>query len=90
MVDREMFPQWKLILQKTSFKILVISLAVLAIGFGFSIIVIDSCPAKHMSLLEQIRKYESSFDPELCIDIVDKIDIFNDSCEPMVEIIDCG
>lgn len=90
MADREMFPQWKLILQKTKFKVLVILLIITAIGFGFSSILADSCTVKHVGLLDQIKKYENSLDPELCMDIVDKIDLFNESCTPKLETIDCG
>ncbi|HJM79786.1 MAG TPA: hypothetical protein QF656_04550 [Nitrosopumilus sp.] len=43
-----------------------------------------------MSLLNQIRIYEESFDPEFCEDIVEKINSFNDSCNPTIEILDCG
>ncbi len=90
MVDKEMSPPWKLILPKTRFKILAISFVILAIGFGFSFVVVDSCPVKHMILLEQIKEYEDSFDPDLCLSIMNRIDFFNESCEPKLEIIDCG
>lgn len=90
MASSETSLQWKLISQKTKFKVLVISLIIITIGFGFAVIVIDSCPVNHIILLEQIKKYDNSLDPELCIDILEQIDFFNESCEPKVEILDCG
>ncbi|WP_257719694.1 hypothetical protein [Nitrosopumilus adriaticus] len=43
-----------------------------------------------MLILNDIFSYEKSLDPELCEIIVEKIDSFNDSCEPEIEILDCS
>jgi hypothetical protein len=43
-----------------------------------------------MSILNEIKIYEKSFDPEFCELIIEKIDSFNDSCKPKFEILDCG
>ena len=43
-----------------------------------------------MSLLNEISLYEKSLDPEFCEVIVEKIDLFNEQCEPQIEILDCG
>ena len=84
-----MFPQWKLIFQKTSLKILILVLIII------SVIVIlsftgNSCGIQHMMILNDISSYENSLEPEFCEVVVEKIDIFNDSCEPKIEILDCG
>ena len=84
-----MFPQWKLIFQKISLnKLILISIII-------SVIVIlsftgDSCGIQHMLILNEISSYEESLDPEFCEIIVEKIDFFNDDCEPKIEILDCG
>ena len=84
-----MFPQWKLIFQKISLnKLILISIII-------SVIVIlsftgDSCGIQHMLILNEISSYEESLDPEFCEMIVEKIDFFNDDCEPKIEILDCG
>ena len=85
-----MFLQWKLIFQKINLKNLII------IGILFSIILIlivfsdDSCGIHHMLILNEITSYEKSLEPELCEIIIEKIDLFNDDCEPQIEILDCG
>ena len=85
-----MFLQWKLIFQKINFKNLVL------IGILFLIILLlivffnDSCGIRHMLILNEITSYEKSLEPEFCEMIVEKIDLFNDSCEPQIEILDCG
>ena len=43
-----------------------------------------------MSILNEIKIYEKSLDPEFCEIILEKINSFNDSCTPTLEILDCG
>lgn len=70
------------------------NLILIVIGISIIVTVIglngDSCGLQHMIILNQISSYEESLDPELCEIIVEKIDLFNDQCEPQVEILDCG
>jgi len=82
--------QWKLIFQKTSLRNLIL------IAIGISIVGITlsltgySCGIQHMIILNEIASYEKSLEPEFCEIIVEKIDLFNDDCEPQIEILDCG
>ena len=85
-----MFLQWKLIFQKTSLRNFVlivsgISIVIVLIVFGG-----PSCGIQHMIILNEITSYEKSLEPEFCEVIVEKIDLFNDACEPQIEILDCG
>lgn len=50
----------------------------------------NSCGIDHMFILNQINSYEKSLDPEICEEIDEKIDLFNDECKPQMEILDCG
>lgn len=43
-----------------------------------------------MLLISDISNYERTLDPEFCELLIDKIDVFNDDCEPKIEILDCG
>ena len=84
------FPQWKLIFQKANLK----NFTLLGI-FGSIIVVLiiftaDSCGVRHILILNEITSYEKSFEPELCEVVVEKIDSFNDRCEPQITILDCG
>ena len=49
-----------------------------------------SCGVEHISILNEIKIYEKSLDPEFCEIILEKINSFNDSCTPTLEILDCG
>jgi len=49
-----------------------------------------SCGVQHMLILNEINSYEKTLDPEFCEMIVEKIDLFNNNCEPKIEILDCG
>ena len=50
----------------------------------------NSCGIQHIQLINDIVSYEQSLDPEFCEIIVEKIDLFNEQCEPQMEILDCG
>jgi hypothetical protein len=82
--------QWKLTFQKINFK----NLIFIIIGIIFVVALIsfsgDSCGIQHMQILNEIKSYEQSLDPEICEVIVEKIDLFNNDCNPQVEILDCG
>ena len=62
------------------------------ISFVISVIIISdsSCGIQHISILNDLRTFEKSEDPEFCEILVEKIDLFNEQCEPPVEILDCG
>jgi len=82
--------QWKLIFQKTSLRnliLIVIGISIVGILIGFSG---NSCGIQHMMILNEITLYKKSLEPEFCEIIVEKIDLFNDECEPQIEILDCG
>jgi len=85
-----MFLQWKLIFQNPSLK----NLILIVIGISIVVILImsvdNSCGIQHMIILNEITSYEKSLEPEFCEIIVEKIDLFNDDCEPQIEILDCG
>ena len=49
-----------------------------------------SCGVEHMSLLNEIKIYEKSLVPDFCELVLEKIDSFNDGCNPTLEILDCG
>ncbi len=76
--------------QKTSLR----NLILVAIGISIVGITISltgySCGIQHMIILNEIVSYEKSLEPEFCEVIVEKIDLFNDDCEPQIEILDCG
>jgi len=76
--------------QKTSLR----NLILIVIGISIIVILISlteySCGIQHMIILNEITSYEKSLEPESCEIIVEKIDLFNDDCEPQIEILDCG
>ncbi len=77
-------------LQKTNLKNLILIIIGISI-IGISINLIGySCGTQHMIILNEITSYEKSLEPEFCETVVEKIDLFNDDCEPQIEILDCG
>ena len=85
-----MFPQWKLIFQKTRIK----NLTIILFGVLFVALVVgfmgDSCAVDNFIITNEISLYEKSLDPELCENILEKINSYNDMCTSQMEILDCG
>ena len=70
---------------------LVISLAgIVAIVTLYSFVVTDKCPLKQIDVLNDMKKYEITKDPELCDDINNRIIQLNNKCGIGMEILDCG
>ena len=90
MENNVMFLQWKLIFQKTRIK----NLTIILFGVLFVALVIgfmgDSCSVNNFMITSEISSYEKSLDPELCENILEKIDSYNDMCTSQIEILDCG
>ncbi len=85
-----MFLPWKLIFQKTNFKKLIL------ITIGFLIVAVSinlvnpSCRLQQILILNEIALYEKSLEPKFCEVIVEKIVLFNNTCESKIEILDCS
>ena len=89
MENSETFLIWKLILQKNNLRnIFFIILTITVVIFFFTYD--KSCGIDHMNILNEIKIYEKSLDPDFCEIILEKINSFNDSCTPTLEILDCG
>ncbi len=81
--------QLKLTLQKIKSirNLIFISAGIFVVIFGFAV---SSCGIQHIVIIHELKSYDVSFDPDFCASLVEKINLFNDDCEPKVEIIDCG
>lgn len=70
------------------------SLILISAGIFAVIILIgfltSSCGLQHIVIINDLKSYEQSLDPEFCDGLIQRINLFNDDCEPQVEIFDCG
>ena len=63
---------------------------------GISVIVVvflfiePLCGPRHLMINQDLKFYEQTLDPEFCESLVERIDSFNDDCEPYIEILDCS
>lgn len=67
----------------------------LACFFVFGIILIfgyveNSCSTQHLMIINELKSFETSQNYEVCDTLNSKIDLFNEKCEPQIEILDCG
>jgi hypothetical protein len=69
---------------------------IILLSIGISIVVLlivisdSSCGIRHIAIMNDLKTFEKSLDPEFCEELVEKIDNFNYECQPQVEILDCG
>ena len=85
-----MYPQLKLTLQKPK-KIIIFSIiGISIISIGIISGQLNFCGIQHVTLINDIKTVEKNGDPEFCAITVNKILEFNESCEPYIEILDCG
>ncbi|MDH5658636.1 MAG: hypothetical protein OEY17_04775 [Nitrosopumilus sp.] len=66
----------------------VIAFGILTVGLLISFNY--SCSPQHMLIINDVFKYEKSLNPDLCESALEKINSFNETCEPKIEILDCG
>lgn len=50
----------------------------------------NTCPIKHIQVVDELKKYQETLDPELCENLVERIIDLNDQCNMEIEVIDCG
>ncbi len=85
-----MYPLWKLTFQKNKIKNLILVFSVIFAAVVVLSVSGNFCGIQHMSLLNDLKTYEQSLDAEYCEVLVERIDLFNEQCEPQIEILDCG
>jgi len=68
----------------------IIIAVIVLVGTGTGLLVLNSCPARHFSLLNDLNQNSENMDPDFCYELLEKIDLFNEECQPQIEIIDCG
>ena len=73
------------------FRLIVLAIIGISIvGFLASSGFVNTCGIEHVAIVSEINTYEKTLDPEFCENLTIKIMEFNESCEPYVEILDCG
>ena len=50
----------------------------------------NTCPIKQINVINDIKKYDTTKNPELCDDINNRIIQLNNQCGIEIEILDCG
>jgi len=76
-------------------KIVIKLLIVILAGILILVLILNNdlwnfCGIRHIAILDEIQRYETTLEPELCESLIYKIDEFNEACDMEVEIIDCG
>ena len=69
---------------------IIVAVAVLATIVLYNIWFVNSCPIKHVTVVNELKQYQETLDPELCDNLVKKIIELNEECGIEIEPIDCG
>lgn len=51
---------------------------------------VNRCPIQQIELAGEVKKYDQTKDPQLCVQINEKISQFDMQCKGTIEEIDCG
>ena len=98
MVKNETYPQLKSMLPVLKNMVSAFVKRTIIIGLvGVAAIIIlyvvdvsNTCPIKQINVLNDIKKYDMTKNPELCDDINNRIIQLNNQCGIEIEILDCG
>ena len=80
----------KLTLQKNKLRTIILLVSSILVVIVVGNLTWNQCSVQHIQLISDLNTYERSLDPEYCEDLLEKIDSFNEQCEPQIEILDCG
>lgn len=69
---------------------IIVAVAVLVAIVLYTTWFVNSCPIKHVTVVNELKQYQETSDPELCDNLVDKIIELNEECGIEIEQIDCG
>ena len=69
---------------------IIVAVAVLTAIVLYNIWFANSCPIKHVTVVNELNQYKETSDPELCDNLVNKIIELNEECGIEIELIDCG
>ncbi len=61
---------------------------VIVVLYSFGLI--DNCSINQITVVNEQKKYQTTKDPELCVDLNDKIIELNQKCGIEMEVLDCG
>lgn len=73
---------------KRTMIVVLCGVGIIAVLYGTGLA--DSCAIRHIQIVDELKKYQQSLDPELCEDLLDKIIDLNNQCNVEIEVIDCG
>ena len=69
---------------------IIVVMTVLTAIILYNVWFVNSCPVKHMTVVDDLKQYQKTLDPELCDNLVNKIIELNEECGIEIEPIDCG
>ena len=69
---------------------IIVAIAVLSAIILYNTWFVNSCPVKHVTVVNELKQYQKTLDPELCDNLIKKIIELNEECGIEIEPIDCG
>jgi hypothetical protein len=63
---------------------------IFAVFAFYKVGLVDKCPILQIDIIGNIKKYDQTKDPELCVRLNEKISQFDSQCKGDIEELDCG
>jgi hypothetical protein len=70
--------------------IVIVLAGVVAVIALYTAGLVDKCPIQQIDITGGIKKYDQTKDPELCVQLNEKISQFDSKCKGEIEVLDCG
>ena len=77
-------------MSKNSKYVIVGSVVLLAGIILYNVWFVNTCPVKNVTVVNDLKQYQKTFDPEFCDNLVNEIIELNEKCGIEIEPIDCG
>lgn len=69
---------------------IILAMAILSGIILYNIWFVNSCPIQHVTVVNELKKYQETLDMEFCGNLENKIIKLNEECGIEIEPIDCG
>ena len=69
---------------------IIVAMSVLTAIILYNVWFVNSCPVKHVAVVNELKQFQETLDPELCDNLLNKIIELNEECGIEIEPIDCG
>ncbi len=85
-----MSPNQKMASKFSKYSFIMIASGAIAVVVLYVVGLANTCSIKQIDITSGLKEYDQTKNPELCVQLNDKISQFDNYCQGDLEILDCG